>query len=287
VREFLETYSGIPQDEQSAHVHQIVSVATYLPTCLPTYCTRLTNTYLQRDRAWALRSYPCTGLGVWLLPYISRSPALPQILSTLHSSGTFLDIGCHLGCDLRYLAYRGAPSSRLYGVDIVSHEDISYDLFKDKQSIGSRPAYEGTFIEADFLSHENKTLEDLCGKVDVLSVSAVLHQWDWNAQRDAALRLVQFLKQGEAGVGGMVVGYQIGNRVAGEDQFPPGKGPKQWRHDVASWNKFWEEIGREIGVKWKVEARLKAWEDMGWDPKDTKFMLAEDMVLDWVVTRVE
>ncbi|KAF8860886.1 hypothetical protein BDZ45DRAFT_777261 [Acephala macrosclerotiorum] len=36
-----------------------------------------------RDKAWFIRSYPCTGMGIFLTPTINPSPAYNEILSIL------------------------------------------------------------------------------------------------------------------------------------------------------------------------------------------------------------
>ena len=35
-----------------------------------------------------------------------------------------------------------------------------------------------------------------------------------------------------------------------------GDGRWQFRHDVGSWREFWDEVGRETGSRWRVEASL-------------------------------
>jgi hypothetical protein len=57
-----------------------------------------------------------------------------------------MDVGCFLGGDLQHLVFDGVPSKNMYGVDIVSHWDVGYSLFKDKDH------FKGHFIEADILS---------------------------------------------------------------------------------------------------------------------------------------
>jgi hypothetical protein len=59
----------------------------------------------------------------------------------------------------------------MYGVDIVSHRDVGYSLFKDKDH------FKGYFIEAEILSTDKPELLVLRGGVDIISVSVLLHQW--------------------------------------------------------------------------------------------------------------
>ena len=230
-------------------------------------------THAQRDQAWAIRSYPCTGLGVWLVPFISRSPAYASILKRLQAGETLMDVGCFLGGDLRRLVFDGAPAENLYGVDIVSHWDVGYALFRDKGRFAAH------FIEADILSSDNPALQALRGRVDVISISAVLHQWAWKDQVEAAEKLVAFSKRGS-----LVIGYQIGN-VEGKQIVNRAFQLPQWRHDPASFEKMWNQVGGETGSTWETKAWLRSWEDMGWDPKDQAWMEPGDKVIDFVVTR--
>jgi hypothetical protein len=235
----------------------------------------LNLTYTQRDQAWAIRAYPCTGLGIWLVPFIPLSPAYPTILKRLIAGDTFMDIGCFLGGDMRRLAFDGAPTANMYGIDIVSHWEVGYSLYRDADQFNAH------FIEDDFLSSKNPVLQDLMGKVDIISISAVLHQWDLRDQIKAAKRLVTFTKPGA-----LVVGYQIGNveaKIAGINR----QTFNVWRHNPASFTKMWDQVGEETGTKWKTESCLRSWEDMGWDPADMSWMEPGARALDFVVTRTQ
>ena len=230
----------------------------------------------QRDRAWAVRSYPCTGLGVWLVPSISRSPAYADILKRMHEGGVFLDVGCFLGQDMRRLFFDGAPSTSLYGVDIVSHWDVGFALFQDQDR------FFGHFIEADVLApNPAPALQQLEAHVDVLTIFHILHQWDWKDQVTCAKRLVAFTR----GVGSVIVGVQIGNINAGESISRTFQVP-QYRHNPASMARMWDQVGAETGTKWETQAWLRTWEDMGWDRKNHTWQEDTARVIEFVVTRV-
>lgn len=167
----------------------------------------------------------------------------------------------------------------------MSHWDVGFELFRD------RDRFKSSFIEADFLDGGNVELKRLQGKVDVVHVSAVLHQWDWEAQVRAAKRIVEFSKPPGEGIGGtVVVGHQIGNAKAKEVALPATKGAVVWRHDPESWKRMWEVVGRETGTTWEVEmVGLLKWKDLGWyEGQYTQGWMEEDVrVLEWVVRRTE
>lgn len=145
-REMLEEYSGIPSDEVVQHVYKI------------------------RDRAWAVRTYPCTGLGIWITPMISHLDGYDNALTRIKNGSSLLDVGCFIGQDLRRLVYDGAPSGNLYGNDIASHWDVGFDMYRDTSKFHAK------FIECDILA-PNPELAALQGTFDVIYISQVLHQW--------------------------------------------------------------------------------------------------------------
>lgn len=250
-RELLEQYSNIPPSQVLQHVHTI------------------------RDKAWAIRSYPCTGLGLWLDPMLPKSPAYASIVQKLQAGGSFLDIGCFIGQDLRRLVADGAPSDRLYAVDVVSHWDVGYDMYRD------RDRFRAHFIEADVL-YPNAELGALMGTVDVVSITHVLHQWDWAQQVKAVEQVVRL----SSGKGAVVVGFQVGSVGVRERKASElAKSDAYW-HDRGSFQRLWDEVGRETGTEWKCEARLLGWEEVGWDPKDTEYLGNEARVIEFVVRRM-
>lgn len=109
----MEEHSHIPPSEQITHIYAI------------------------RNQAFAIRAYPCTGLGAWLVPYLAQSPAYSEIVQRVKNGETLLDIGCFLGSDLRRLVFDGKDavlSESLIGMDIVSHWDVGFDLFRDRET---------------------------------------------------------------------------------------------------------------------------------------------------------
>ncbi|OTB02916.1 hypothetical protein M426DRAFT_322162 [Hypoxylon sp. CI-4A] len=249
-QKLLEKYSHVPREQQSDHIHRI------------------------RDLAWDIRAYPCTGLGSWLTPQLCRLPIYDEILQRVKDGATLVDVGTFLGHDLRRLAYDGAPSDKLYGVDIVSHFDIGYDLFRD------RDHFRGHFIEADFLSTTSPELITLKERVDIIVISQVLHQWGYDGQFKAAQALTAFTKPGS-----LIVGNQIGNPEA-QEIFLKSIGIGVWRHNPESLAKMFEEVGAATGTKWETQAWLRSFPDMGWDVKDGAWMEPNVSLIEFAARRI-
>lgn len=146
--------------------------------------------------------------------------------------------------------------------------EIGYELFLDKEKLKSR------FIVADIFV-ENSDLKQLDGQIDIIHASSFYHLFDWDDQIKAIKRTMQLLKPQS---GSMIVGRQAGNINPGRYS-RPGKLGSRYRHDVASWQNLWKQVGEESGTEWDVSARLEVEEyfagDEGklygdWNPETTR-----------------
>jgi SAM-dependent methyltransferase len=188
-----------------------------------------------------------------------------------------MDVGTFIGHDLRRLAYDGAPSEKLIGVDIVGNPffELGYEFFLD------RDHFHGHFIEADFLSSSSSELMALTGQIDIVLVSQLLHQWDWGNQVKALTTLVSFTKPGS-----LIVGNQIGNAVAQGVAVKQIQSVTTWRHNQQSLIKIFEEVGEATGSQWETQARLRSFADMGWSEKDDAWMEPGVGVIEFVANRL-
>jgi hypothetical protein len=190
-----------------------------------------------------------------------------------------IDVGCFTGGDFRQCVFDGAPSDNMLGFDIADHWEVGYELYHD------RDKFKGKFVEADVMAVNTdkspKELQALKGNVSVIHISQVLHQWDWKGQLEACKKLVYFSK-----LGTLVVGFQIGSAEGKEVQMQQFSEFKHWRHGPESLQKMWDEAGEQTGTKWKVDGRVRDWKFVGLDESDVKFMLPEDVPVDFVVERV-
>jgi hypothetical protein len=66
-------------------------------------------------------------MGLFLTPLLCHMPIYEEILRRVSEGAMLMDVGTFIGHDLRRLAYDGAPTDRLYGLDIVSHRDVGFE----------------------------------------------------------------------------------------------------------------------------------------------------------------
>ena len=123
--------------------------------------------------------------------------------------------------------------------------------------------------------------------MDVISVTHVLHQWDWTGQVAVVRNLVELSR----GPGALVVGFQVGS--AGPNRIGPhseenslGTREVFW-HSPETWREMWEEVERGTGTRWEVQAELRTWEEMGWRGRDMWYMGDCARILQFVVERVD
>lgn len=203
-----------------------------------------------------------------------RHPLYHSILSRLNDGASLVDVGTFIGQDLRKLVFDGAPSTNLYGVDIVNHWETGFEMYQDREK------FHAQYIECDILD-PNLALAKLNGKMDVIWITHLLHQWTWEGQVLAAKNLVSLSR-----VGTIVVGYQVG---AGPAKFQ-GKTElmkaDSWLHDPESFAKMWEEVGEKTESKWKTTAEFKTIKEMGWEPEDMPESTGRK-ILEFTVERVE
>ncbi|TGO31600.1 hypothetical protein BHYA_0495g00030 [Botrytis hyacinthi] len=147
-RRLLEKYSKISPEDVRQHIYNI------------------------REKAWAIRPYPCGGLGRFLDNLLAQSPAYKDIVVRFKGGDSIIDIGCFLGQELRQLA----------------------KLLKL------------TFFEDDMLQPREK-LKALHGTMDVILVNRIFHQWNLENQIEGATLSVKLSRDRP---GSLILGYQAG-----------------------------------------------------------------------------
>ena len=142
----------------------------------------------------------------------------------------------------------GVPSEQLHSIDIdPKFFDLGYELFLDRNTMQSH------FVSTDVLDPSAAAdCAELSGKLDIVWAASFFHLFPRPRQLIAVKATIQLLKPKP---GSVVLGRQLGSVKPGEyDVMKDGRW--QFRHDVDSWRELWEEVGRETGTKWRVEASL-------------------------------
>ncbi|PYI31204.1 methyltransferase domain-containing protein [Aspergillus indologenus CBS 114.80] len=249
-RTLLAEYSKIPDERIIDHVKEV------------------------RDRAFAVFPYPCIGSFRFLDITICASPAYPEILSRLKSSNeTYLDLGCAMGQDIRYLIHQGAPASYLYGSDL--HPEfitLGYDLFADRTTLATE------FIPSDIFDPACALLQRLTGQVDIINAASFFHLFDWDRQVALAKQVITLLRPQK---GSLLVGRHVGDFVAGEREDSE-LGATYYRHDLESWRRMWAQVMAETGTEWEVDVRAEEWAEV----KQNRYNRQSSFKMVFVVRRV-
>jgi ubiquinone/menaquinone biosynthesis C-methylase UbiE len=141
-------------------------------------------------------------------------------------------------------------------------------MFLDKDTNGVQ------FLTADIFDPDS-SLKQLDGQMNIVYIGLFLHLFDWEGQRKALERIVRLLKP-EKGV--LVLGQQVGSLVACDVKF---EGEKNViRHDLASFEKLWKEVGERTGTEWVIQAKLDEGLGIGngkrvWDIQETRRLVFE------------
>ncbi|KAB8276555.1 hypothetical protein BDV30DRAFT_246411 [Aspergillus minisclerotigenes] len=175
-KELLEIYSRIPPTDVNVHVARIAKQG--------------------RDIA----HYPCFRLASFLNMELSRLPMYPRIVDRVKQGALFIDLGCGLGQDIRRLAYDGAPSENMVGLDLREGViELGYELFKDKNTLKAR------FLAQDFFE-DTPVLREMMGNVEIVNSGLFMHLWDWAGQVMIGQRMVELLTP----QGGLITGLHSG-----------------------------------------------------------------------------
>ncbi|KAJ5156725.1 hypothetical protein N7492_009528 [Penicillium capsulatum] len=216
----LERYSRIPSDRVVGHVKNVFP-------------------------------YPCIGAFRFLDMSIPQSPVYHEVLHRLRSGETLLDVGCAIGQELRHLVFDGVPSENLYASDLRrDFFDMGYDLFADAETLRS------PFIEADIFDDESALVRTLASKVDIINAASFFHLFSWDRQITIAKRMIGLLRERP---GSLLIGRQVGcidppSPDDTENVLP------HYRHDPGTWKRLWEQVARDTGTEWDVDAWVEDWE---------------------------
>jgi SAM-dependent methyltransferase len=157
---------------------------------------------IPETKGWAMIAFPCFSRITFMHFDIPLFQNYPQILQRLREGEKFMDVGCGLGQQLRFLAYQGVSTENLFGVDISKpFVDLGYKLFKDSET------FKATFILSDLLE-PGPELDSVRGQISIMFAGFFFHLWDWDRQLKAAKHLVALLKPQK---GSVIAGMQVGS----------------------------------------------------------------------------
>jgi len=223
-QEIFEKYSGLAPDKIIPHIIGV------------------------RNKAWQVWPYPCLGMFGFLHFSISQQPVYSEVLEKIKNGGQYLDIGCCFAQDIRKLVFDGAPKSNIRGSDLrFDYINLGYELFLDKETLGIQ------FFEADVFDSESD-LKQFDGEMDIVHAAAFFHLFDYDDQVKVGKRVVKLLKPQE---GSMVLGRQVASLEPGPKPHRTNPEKFMYRHDGATWQKMWDEIGEATGSKWKASVEIK------------------------------
>lgn len=143
-------------------------------------------------------------------------------------------------------------SSYCYGSDLLpDFIELGYELFQDKEKLKTK-FFAGNVFD------ETSDLKELHGTIDIMSTNSFFHLFNWDQQKKASLRVVKLLKPKKDS---LVVGRQLGNAKPGEHSRWTKEGTA-YRHNIESLQKFWDEIGEEVGATFRVDGFEKVVDEL-------------------------
>lgn len=225
-REVLETYSKIPPEEVDDRLYKI------------------------RDKAWAIRKFPCLGRWTFTNLQQTQGPSFQAAIARLKAPGSqdaLLDVACCLGQISRKLAADGVDHAQLYSTDLdPDFIELGFELFGDRNRFPP-----GAFVAADMLAPDDAGAATLDGKVTLVHASNFFHLFSREQQVQAAVRITRFLKPGTTDA--VIFGGQLGSLEPGGMKTPQ-SGDTLYGHDPQSLQTLWDEVGELTRTKWRVEA---------------------------------
>ena len=92
-------------------------------------------------------------------------------------------------------------------------------------------------------------------RIDIVYAASFFHLFGWEDQATAAVKVVGMLRPVR---GSLVFGHQMGYIRAGSQLMAAAPKGSAYLHDVESWRRLWEEVGRDLGIEFEVHAALEA-----------------------------
>ena len=237
--QLLSSYSGIPKEDQLAHVQKL------------------------RDAAYAQHPYPCMGTFRFLDLDLARHEAyMEHVLAPLCQPSAagepeplFLDCGCCLGQELRKLAVDGVPPRRLWASDIEPRFiELGFELFRDADKLPRDHFLCPGNVFADREDTVGDQLAVLDDRVTILNISAVFHLFDLHDHPRIVDRCLRLLRK-DTGRPVLVLGSQAGSREPGVQRLFHGTNSRPFGfHSGESWEALWRGVCGQEQWRDKVAA---------------------------------
>ncbi|KAI1798158.1 hypothetical protein LXA43DRAFT_968581 [Ganoderma leucocontextum] len=191
--------------------------------------------------------YPCVRAFHFANLFMAANPVYPNVVDAGMGGNTlFLDLGCHMGTDVRKLVSDGYPASNIIGCDLrPQYFAFGYELFGDADRCPIRFFAGNIFDLSDIaapldIAQETKppdlasvtNLSQLRGTLTHIYTGALFHLFDEETQYGLALRLVVLLKR----FPGAVEAGKIDDHL----------GRNRYGHSEASWPVMWKRVFTEV-----------------------------------------
>ncbi|PIL28962.1 hypothetical protein GSI_09009 [Ganoderma sinense ZZ0214-1] len=193
-----------------------------------------------QKRAYAEYPYPCVRAFNFVNLFMAENPIYSTIVDAGRGGHTlFLDLGCHMGTDVRKLVCDGYPASNVVGCDLrPQYFDFGYELFGDTDTCPihffADNVFDAPFFMFDFpgttvarTTAQNPPafgsvthLSQLCGTLTHIYTGALFHLFNEEVQYTLALQLAELLKWTP---GATVFGRHQGLEKAGKIDDPLGR----------------------------------------------------------------
>jgi len=122
--------------------------------------------------------------------------------------------------------------------------DLGHDLFLDRQ------ISKLNLISADVLDDNSELVTQLTGQLGIVYISLFLHVFDFDNQVKVAKRVFSLLADKP---GSLLVCRVVACRDQDAVNATSARLPYYY-HDLASWNRLWEGVQKETGLKLDVQS---------------------------------
>jgi len=249
-----------------------------------------------RNKSYQIYPYPCIRAFLFLTLSVAENDAFFHVLKATQgaaqaSAPLFLDIGCCMGTDLRYLVQSGYPSTSVIGCDIRGDFiDLGYELYGDRDT-NQIPFFVGDIFDITLLPFPQaaapeatrvlpkdvQSLNELRGRVKYIFAGLLFHLFDEGTQEAIARRLATLLDMTPGNGPAVIFGKHMCKAV--ESVIDDDMGRTRYAHSPESWVKLWERVlGDKVHVHVDAEFRPQSGEkiqlcDWKWNPgRSTELM---------------